>query len=568
MTEKEKKKEFGIFYTSHILASFMGGVVGKLLSRTKKEPLNCVDPAVGDGSLLAALDENLKCYEKRFFCGLDIRKDAIDNAKSVFEDISQPSFSFMKKDGLFPLSGKTSREGWASFIKKHLKDGIHVFVSNPPWGTSLSSYGNAIYNFGAAKGQYDIYDLFLEVILDNLSDNGVYGIIVPDSIYNQEHVYIRKRLLKETTIHQIVRLGEGFFADAFISASIIVGIKSKVDVDNHKIYCSHLNHVDRKNVLDGKMPLEKAVKNSGHFIAQKKCIDANYMFLTDVYDADEDLITRIESNQKIEDFAENFRGVELSKKGVVCQCRYCKNWNPAPRGKNKSTKCKTCGKEIVLSDSRQDVIICEKDFLNAKKIIVGESIDRYALKKVLHIKTDFKGINYKNLSVYVSPKIVVRKTGVGITACIDREGCLTNQVVYGIRVLPEWQKKIPLEYLLAVLNSRITTYYMIKRFGCAEWKSHPYITQDMLNHVPVPYEKNQDFCRIVKKIVDAVKKIDVADSSMVANDAKVECLLLKLFKLNADDCSRIFESIENAQQLIPFKRLLNVKKDKVLSYGI
>jgi tryptophan synthase alpha subunit len=62
-----------------------------------------------------------------------------------------------------------------------------------------------------AKGQFDVFDLFTEVILKNLNENGVYGLILPDSVFSQEQARFRCLLSKNTTIDLIARLGEKYF---------------------------------------------------------------------------------------------------------------------------------------------------------------------------------------------------------------------------------------------------------------------------------------------------------------------------------------------------------------------
>ena len=90
---------------------------------------------------------------------------------------------------------------------------------------------------------------------------------------------------------------------------------------------------------------------------------------------------------------------------------------------------------------------------------------RYTSTTKSWINTLKDGINYKNLDIYTGDKILVRKTGVGITASIDSDNSVTTQVVYILKLKPSFEKKLSLEFVLAVLNSRAMTYYLIKKFG-------------------------------------------------------------------------------------------------------
>ena len=46
----------------------------------------------------------------------------------------------------------------------------------------------------------------------------------------------------------------------------------------------------------------------------------------------------------------------------------------------------------------------------------------------------------------------------------------------------------PLEFMLAVLNSRAMYYFLAKKHGETEWRSHPYLTQKQVLDLPMPAE--------------------------------------------------------------------------------
>ena len=179
-----------------------------------------------------------------------------------------------------------------------------------------------------------------------------------------------------------------------------------------------------------------------------------------------------------------------------------------------------------------------------------------------------EGINYKDLSIYNGDKILVRKTGVGITASLDYENSVTNQVVYILKLKPAFEKKLSLEFVLAVLNSRAMTYYLIKKFGENEWKSHPYLTQTMLVNLPFP--KIDYDSAITKKMINSVTKIvrnEVSHSKekniSKANDLFIERVVAHIFKLNQTDYKAILETLSSSEQLIPIRRLLNCSTKEI-----
>ncbi len=77
---------------------------------------------------------------------------------SKFADKNLKKFNarFVKTDGLFPVNGKNSNEGWLE-LRKDLKcnSGFDIAVSNPPWGADLNGYDPRPlnFNFALAKGQ-------------------------------------------------------------------------------------------------------------------------------------------------------------------------------------------------------------------------------------------------------------------------------------------------------------------------------------------------------------------------------------------------------------------------------
>lgn len=120
-------------------------------------------------------------------------------------------------------------------------------------------------------------------------------------------------------------------------------------------------------------------------------------------------------------------------------------------------------------------------------IYVGENIRRYGINGECYIRPNIEGINYKNRDLYNPPKLLIRKTGLGIYGAIDYTGSMTSQTVYILKYADQ-DNATPLEYYLALLNSRVVYYYYLKVYGENEWKSHPYLTKQIIYALPIrPY---------------------------------------------------------------------------------
>lgn len=559
----EKRKENGVFYTPDFLSNYLSKKVIQYHS-SKNGNYSILDPACGDSILLRSFAEKIKTNGATKFIGLDIDLNAINNSIIKFSepDLQNHSHTLIKCDGLFPYPELNSKDGWNKLKDKlEIINGFDIALSNPPWGADLSNYTSQILNsnFKLTKGQFDIYNLFIEVILNNLNDNGIYGLILPDSVFSQEQSYLRCLLSKNTTINFIARLGEKIFPEINRACVIIIG-KNKTPKRNHKVDCFRLSTANKKRVITNQISLLEIDKELSHKVLQTRFSEnENCVFDIDLRADSSETYDKIQQGSiKLKTFVNNTRGAEISKKGIVWQCQKCEKWTPEPR--SKEPKCKRCSSPFGVDTIKEKIILNHNGIGNIK-IKVGEDLYRYTSKSKRWINTQKEGVNYKNLAIYQGKKILVRKTGIGITASIDYEDSITNQVVYILKLNPKYKLKITLEFILAVLNSRLMTYYLIKTYGENEWKSHPYLTQTMLVNLPFP---NIDFeCKRTSANIKSIssiieKEVTTSNNKNISkeNDLFIEKIIASFFGLNSIDYETIYEALHSADQLIPIKRLL------------
>lgn len=569
---KEERKVNGIFYTPSFLAEYLAKKVVKY--NGKRQIASAIDPACGDSVLLRTFASELLKTEKILpkIVGIDSDINAIVSSTTKFSDKSFKKFAtrFIHADGLFPIYGKNSIEGWAELRKElKVKNGFDIVVSNPPWGAELNGYDPLTLNlnFSLAKGQFDIFDLFVESILQNLNEDGIYGLILPDSVFSQEHERFRSLLSKNTTIHLIARLGEKIFPEINRACVIIIGRKVKA-TSRHQVGCFRLSSNFKKRVISNELSLEEVEKELLHKVPQSRFLENdNCVFDIDLKTCEQNTFDKIQVNSlSLKTYVKSTRGAEISKKGVVCQCPNCKHWMPYP--KSKQPKCNKCNLALNIESVAKEQIILNHNVVGNMKLKVGEDLFRFTSLSKSWINTLKEGINYKDLSIYNGDKILVRKTGVGITASLDYENSVTNQVVYILKLKPAFEKKLSLEFVLAVLNSRAMTYYLIKKFGENEWKSHPYLTQTMLGNLPFPMiDFNSTDTKNLISLVTKIVKNEVSQSKekniSKANDLFIERVVAQIFKLNQTDYKVIFETLSTSEQLIPIKRLLNCNTKEI-----
>lgn len=566
---KEQKKALGAFYTPQILSDLLARLLVPLMKAPEGSSVTVLDPATGDSILLESFERIAPKGKLDFsFIGVDVDGAAISKSKIRFKG-QDTKYTFIKTDALYPYASSSPAKGWNKLIKKYIPNGIDLIVSNPPWGADISHYATLARDFKSAIGQFDIYDLFIETIITNLKPDGIYGIIIPDSIYCQEHQKIREILLADTSIKGIIRLGEGFFQDVNFAVSIVYGIKKPCT--KHDILCAHLSNSDKKAVLSGDADIYSIIRGKAIRVPAKQMVAANYSFTVDASQEDMLVLQKLKRCNTIKTFTSCQRGVELSKKGVVLQCHQCQEWFPAPRNKKETTFCPHCKTEIVIKDVNHSCIISNKKQRNCVPLITGEDIGRFSVSTCKYLRQGLKGIKYKSAALYKGTKVVVRKTGVGITAGIDYNNCLTNQVVYIVKPKESVNPLITVELIAAILSSRVITYVIIKEKGSIGWTSNPYLSQNDINKLPFPNLdfENQKTVLALKKITELVRKSFEERKELTdVVDAEIEKNIANLYNLGYSEYRLIFNAINQAEQMIPFRRLLNINTEDIFQDGI
>ena len=567
-TQYEKKAN-GVFYTPTFLANYLAK---KIIQYSKgSEILSVLDPACGDSQLLRAFAAQVN--SNPLFVGVDNDINAIATSQNLF---TKENTRLYNTDGLFPTNGICSIVSWKALREDAQCDkGFNVVLSNPPWGAELKGYTPQLLykNFDLAKGQFDIYDLFVEVVLRNLTSNGQYGLILPDSLFTQEQARLRKLLTTTTTINLIARLGEKIFPEINRACVLVVGTKG-APISNHLVDCFRLSPAYKKDIIGSKRTLENAEQELKHQVPQSRFANND----SNVFDIDLKVDEQItyykiqKASIPLIQIVSNTRGAEISKRGKACFCPHCKNWFPYPKAKQPN--CLHCKEQINVSAVISERIVAPNGGLGYIRLKAGEDLFRYKSHFKNWIDVTKVGINYKNLAIYQGAKILVRKTGVGITASLDYDNAITTQVVYILNLRPALNNILTIEFVLAVLNSRAISYFLLKKFGENEWKSHPYLTQKMLVDLPFPKDalSMRSLKPLIEEVTNLVRKEVLSDekrSILKDSDIKLERVIAKCFGLTKTDYVAIFDTLHAAQPLIPIRRLLDCSLTDIFpAYGI
>lgn len=543
---------YGVVYTPTQLSEFVAKILideyicNKAQIKPEKSSITIVDPACGEASLLTAIN---KVILKKIsaaqvnLIGVDIDSEAIKRDQHLFKN--NFSYQFINLDAILPDKNADAHSYWEKIIPE-----ISLIIANPPWSSEkiyqksdLNDAGYVFYN-----GQYDSYILFIELCLKVVSDNGYCAFIIPDSIFSGENKAIRKYLSEQTELCIIARLGEKLFTNVNRATSVIVVKKSK-PTENSKTKCFRLNTDQRKKYLAGELDLYNIYIQSAHKVTQSRFnSNASYIFDIDTRQDEEQLLRKIEL-QKINwtNLFHYGRGVEISKNGMIVTCPQCgvSQGFSKRQADQKEKACHKCGTTILIGIDTIDKIIEDSAVPSYTKIFVGENVRRYSIVGEKHIKMNVEGINYKSPQLYAPPKILIRKTGLGINACIDYTSTYISQTVYSCNFI-NMNNSEPLEYYLGVLNSRLIFYYYLKVYGENEWKSHPYITKDIIFTLPIKAIDNNNE-KICLKIVKIVKKLLKSYSREL--DMNLENLVAQLYGISEKEQEMIQQEINTLPDL-------------------
>jgi len=617
------RQSAGIYYTpipivDYIVRSTVGRVIqGKSLEEISK--LKILDPACGSGSFLIKAFDALKQQYDEYNETIMKKAKAADDLKhygSLIEDIEKKIVyentfgvdldpqateiaavnlmlkALRKGERLSLILDENIKCGnslvekskdkllrpfdWREQFKQvFAEDGFNVVIGNPPWGADLSHIREIVEsNFELAKGQYDSYELFLELSKKLLAPSGYWGFVIPDSIFLPEHENLRRFLCTRHTIERIIKLGEGFFEDVF-RASVILIFKREPPPPNHKIRVFILLKQDRDKILESEPDIDlfKLEKEKAYEISQSRFIDDPHCTF-DIFASDEDEeITKSMEKDTLhwDDLLDTARGVELSKNGIVEQCPNCFKWNSPPRkkksGEYAQKTCPHCGHKYSFETAlKKETIIREKrEKKGDKPLLIGEAVNRYYVGPIKYIDTTKDGIDFKEPELYKGPKIVVRKTGVGIYASIDYNDNYTMQVVFLFKPKAEPKSREKLEYILGVLNSRLMLYYYFKKFGDIEWKSFPYMTQKTLQQLPI---RKIDFSDAEQKAIHE-KIVGLVQTALRRNqpidekaDFEIEDLVMRLYGISASMKTRIWQELNKVQRLRIIRETLGNDQDE------
>lgn len=339
--------------------------------------------------------------------------------------------------------------------------GFDIVIGNPPYGAELPDYDKEV-----LKEKYDylterIRNSFLYFIgqsLDLVAKNGIVSLIIPNEFLFQIYMTkARNYVLNQTTLLHAINVGESVF-DAIVPSALIALKKEQKAEYDFKI--ADLREADFKEV-------DKQLNTSDFNIVSKATILQSPNAMLSYSGDDAAIINHLnEMPVKFESYCEDIaNGISTS-----CDEIYIVNKDlaierslevdflrPTIRGGqfNRYQCPDETGEYVVYIKkpvSEDEVPNIYKYLEENKELLIRKSVEKRSGKRNWQIL--FRG-RYEEL--FATPKILIRQTGDSIIACVDVLGyyCIDSVNI----ALPNENGKKNLYFLLALLNSKVITFY-------------------------------------------------------------------------------------------------------------
>jgi len=544
-----KRKEQGIYYTptfivDYIVKNALKPVLDNCKSVSDLKKIKVLDPACGSGSfLIKALEIILEKYKEFNYednenlriqiilenlYGVDLDEQAVEIARlnllvnALKERGKLPSLENNIKNGNSLISG--TDEELEKYFGKNFKDknpfnweekfpdvfkqgGFDVVIGNPPYVTT--KYGKMsenlkkfyLENYESAYDKLDLYVLFIEKAIKIAKQNGIIAFITPwNFLANFYSFKIRKFLLDNVKIILFNKLPPNIFGNIVVDNIIFLFEKDKNNKNNPILFDDAFNKKDKK------------------YLNQ------------DIY---------MQNEKNVFAFPQNTESTEILNK--------MKNGSK-PLGKI------TLNYIGIMTGGQKDMIASSPIFKNSKPVLGGKNINRWGyFNRGNFVNFDKSKIHSNdNEEVYLSKKkILLRKTGRQLVACIDKNQFFTIQSLYNVVVK---DKKYTEEYLLSLLNSKLITY-IYNKFFITNPEVFPYIKRRHLDQLPIKMlslRQQKPFIALVNKILELNIELKAYDKDsnkwhsireeVEKTDKKIDEEVYRLYDLTPEE----IEIVENS----------------------
>lgn len=488
---QDKREKYGIYYTPEwIVEHIVNELVNKaLMNCNELENFKILEPACGCGVFLLYLFDALyeqylekTKYDSTNICkyiiqnnlhGIDIDPRAIEICKNLLT-----IKVFMRTTQTIKLKFNLLTDDFLSesFAKNNYFDFI---IGNPPYleNRGLNKYYDKEYlirRFSTAVGRFDIYGLFIERAILSLKGCGCLYFVVPGNLLsNNNFAPLRRFILNNSSIINIINLGEGIFENVGMNMIIISLIKDICKTDN-LIVCKNISSSEDK---------KRDIK-----IKEYKKIPQRFYenTLLNVFDIDSSYET-FKLREKIYKNCD-LRIIDVAE--VVAG--------------------------IATGNIRKRLLTKDGNKANAKKVLEGKNVQRFYHEWSDLYFVDDKSIINRSKGEYATfmredminkEKLIIRQTADRFICSYDNERYYILNTLYSLVIRNSYNDILDIKYLLALLNSKLF-HFLYSTLIREKGKLFPQLKIFHIQHSPViiPQKNVQQKMR---EIVDEVMYLNM-----------------------------------------------------------
>jgi len=399
-----------------------------------------------------------------------------------------------------------------------ITDGFYVVIGNPPYGfRKIHSKSEKKYfkrAFRVAQGSYEHHFLFYERTLEMLQDGGTHAFITPMTWLTIPSAHaLRAFVLGRYALIDICWFGERVFHTA--SVNNVISVIRRVPDEHTKV--SFFDSADA-------FPTSPVRSNR---IRQAQFVDDEYYIGIFEDSSDRQLLKKIKS-----------RSAPLST-----YARPCSGYNPYEVGKGIAPGGGVHTKETI----------CQKPYHSNRKRgkewkqeIVGRDLDRYRVNV-----TGERWIKYgpwlaapRNPENYIGKRLLVQEITGGaekrIVAAYYDKPLYHSRDIIPVKIAVSFPHS---HYLLAIVNSRLLSWYHRKRNPKAQKGLFPKVLVSDLKTLPirdvqvsnrVDVAAHDEIVALTKKLME-LKQSGISEESARKFDEQIDAKIYALYGLTPDE---------------------------------
>jgi len=377
--------------------------------------------------------------------------------------------------------------------------GFDLVIGNPPYGAELKNRDlyKTIYP-KTSFGQIDSYKYFVDLGFRILKSQCFFSFITSDSYLEKQYFKdLRTILVQNSSFIRNIKLGDDIFEEANIPTAIFL-------IKKDSIFPKFFEYSDLAAVTRN----EKSLKlNSASFLTDQPDFEKSFSGTVSIIDT---------SNCKsLIELYDQVMGVKVYQIG---------------KGDPKQTN-----KEI-----ENDLFISDKKIDDTWLPFMSQGIKRYFYEdKHEYIKYGKWLAEPRDLKYFKNEKIVIREIiNPFVFATYVKETFIVKNIA---AVIIAKKKNYKLKYLLALINSKLFTYYILEHSPKNSNKSYPSFTSSVLKNLPIKLASKQiqdTLENLVDKILEGIEmKADVSNYNR-----EIDKIVYKLYNVNDKEQIDIIEN--------------------------